>query len=177
MIFKFILLILINQAAWAAADSNLHEAHMKWTDEKSQPFLMQSMAGKKMIMAMAYTTCQGTCPMIVSKLKKVEKLFEQSNIPHEVVIVTYDPAIDTPARQNNFYREKMGLKKESWHFLNGSDSDTKKLSLILGIRYAKNPESGMINHENKIFVIDEKGSIQGYVTLDEDEAKFLKIDQ
>lgn len=157
-----------------ANEMSLYQATHNWKDENNKEFALSSLQGKKIIMAMAYTSCQGTCPLIVSKLKKIEARFNEKNIPIEVAIVTYDPEFDTPERHQAFYREKMGIKNENWHFLSGPQSETRKISLLLGIKYARNPSSGMIIHENKVILLDEHGRIEKKLeSLDADEKVLL----
>ncbi|MGZ3808657.1 MAG: SCO family protein [Bacteriovorax sp.] len=179
MIYKNVLLfliLLINALSPVhSSDMSLYRSSSyEWKDEKNKSFKLSNLHGKKVLMAMAYTSCQGTCPMIVSKLKKSEKLFLDKKVSVEVVLITFDPEFDTPARNLSYYREKMSIEKESWHFLSGSDSETRKMSMLLGIRYAKNPQSGTIVHDNKIVLINEEGEIQKRIEgLDEDETKFI----
>lgn len=156
-----------------ASDSSLYHSPTKWRDDKSNIFSLSELQGKKVIMAMAYTSCQGTCPMIVSKLKKVESHFNQKNIKIEIVIITFDPGFDTPERNASYYREKMGLKKDNWHFLTGSENETRKMSMLLGIKYAVNPISKAIIHDNKIILINESGEIEKKLDSLEDDEKLL----
>lgn len=157
-----------------ASDLSLYHSSYDWKDEKNKNFKLHDLEGRKVIMAMAYTSCQGTCPMIVSKLKKIERIYLNKKIPVEIAVITFDPGFDTPERNTAYYREKMGIKKENWHFLTGSDAETRKMSMLLGVRFAKNPESGTIIHDNKIILINEQGEIEKKIeSLDEDEEKLL----
>lgn len=172
-----IVLLSMFSATGPCADSLPHSifnAETKWKDEKNNDFQLRELKGKKFILAMTYTSCQGSCPMTVSKLKRAEKLFDQKNIPIEVVLITFDPAFDTPERHLSFYREKMGLKKTNWHFLTGTDNETRKMSMILGIKYSMNPVSKIINHDNKILLINENGEIEKMVeSLSDNESMLL----
>lgn len=157
-----------------ASELSLYQSSAKWKDEKNNTFSLSDMKGKKIVLAMAYTSCQGTCPMIVSKLKKIEKLFNEKNIKVDVIIITFDPKFDTPERNFSFYREKMSLNKDNWHFLNGSENETRKMSMLLGIKYAVNPQSKAIIHDNKIILINEAGEIEKKLeSLDENEAGLI----
>jgi protein SCO1/2 len=165
-------IILITSAS--TSDLSLYNIPTKWSDEKNNLFSFSDMHGKKVVIAMAYTSCQGTCPMMVSKLKKIENLFTAKNIPIEMAIITFDPKIDTPERNFSFYREQMGLKNKNWHFLRGSDNDTRKISMLLGIKYAVNPKSKAISHENKIILLNESGEVEKKLeNLAEDETSLL----
>lgn len=168
----FIILTIFSSAF--ASEMSLYNSSYEWKDENNKSYHLSDLRGKKVIMAMAYTSCQGTCPMIVSKLKKIENLFLDKKIPVEVAIITFDPEFDTPERNFSYYRGKMNIKKENWHFLNGLDSETRKMSMLLGVKYARNPQSGMIIHDNKIILLNEKGEIEKKIeSLDEDESKLV----
>jgi protein SCO1/2 len=158
----------------SSCELSLAHATSSWKDENNKEFSLGDLEGKKIVVAMAYTSCQGTCPMIVSKLKKVEAKFKEQNIPVEVVIVSFDPQFDTPTVLTVNYREKMGIKNSNWHFITGTDSETRKISMLLGVKYSRNSGSGMIIHENKIILLDEHGAIEKKLeSLDEDEKNLL----
>jgi protein SCO1/2 len=178
MIYKTIalsiMLILNMLSLSSASELSLYQSTANWKDEKNNTFSLGGMKGKKVVMAMAYTSCQGTCPMIVSKLKKIEKLFNEKNIKVDVIVITFDPGFDTPERNYSFYREKMSITKDNWHFLNGSDNETRKMSMLLGIKYAVNPTSRAIIHDNKIILINETGEIERKLeSLDDSEAGLI----
>lgn len=158
-----------------AAGLSLYQATHSWKDEANREFSLSELQGKKVIMVMAYTSCQGTCPMIVSKLKKIEVLYKEKKIPVEIAMITFDPGFDTPERNQSYYRGQMGITNMNWHFLTGSDAETRKMSMLLGIRYTRNPSSGMIIHDNKIVLLNEQGEIEKKLeSLDEDEKNLLK---
>lgn len=174
LFYVLILSLLVFNTNINAGELSLYQSTHSWKDETNHEFALGQLNGKKVIMAMAYTSCQGTCPMIISKLKKAEAVFKEKNIPVEVAIVTFDPGFDTPERHQAYYREKMGIKNSNWHFLNGSEGETRKLSMLLGVKYARNQASGMIIHDNKIILLNENGEIEKKLeSLDEDEKNLL----
>lgn len=177
ILFFFFVLFNVYLETNAIAESSpqsIFNADTKWKNEKNNEFFLSELKGKKFILAMTYTSCQGSCPMTVSKLKRTEKLFEQKNIPIDVVLITFDPAVDTPEKHLSFYREKMGIKKTNWHFLTGTTNETRKFSMLLGIKYSMNPLSKIINHDNKILLINENGEIEKMVeSLSDNESMLL----
>lgn len=178
MIYKKLFLVLIlslNLISFAkAADQSIYHSQSTWKDETNKEFPLVNLKGKKVVVAMAYTSCQATCPMIISKLKTVESLFNQKNIQVEVVVITFDPGFDTPERNMTFYREKMGIKKTNWHFLTGSENDTRKISMLLGIKFSVNPETKAIIHDSKIILLNEVGEIEKRLkNLDDNPANLV----
>lgn len=176
-IFFYLLVLLkvfVESSALAESTSlSIFNVDIKWKNEKNKDFFLSEFKGKKFVLAMTYTSCQGSCPMTISKLKRTEKLFEQKNIPIDVVLITFDPEVDTPEKHFSFYREKMGIKKTNWHFLTGTSNDTRKFSMLLGIKYSMNPLSKIINHDNKILLINEKGEIEKMVESLSDNENLL----
>lgn len=159
----------------ALGAEGMYGSGMTLKDENNESFSFSSLEGKRVIMSMAYTSCQRTCPFIVKRMRQLEKIYEKKNINTEVVIVSYDPEGDRPNVLNEFYRKKMGIKGSNWHFLVGDEHQTRYVSMLLGIKFAKNKENGMIIHDNKIVVIDENGKNLGHLeSLDSSDDKLIK---
>jgi protein SCO1/2 len=152
--FSFLIFAILSAHA---GDQSLYQETYLWKDESDRDFSLSSLKGKNVIMAMAYTSCQGTCPLIISKLKKMEAEAIEKNAPVDIVVITFDPAFDIPHRTYAYYREKLGIKNSNWHFLTGSEAETRKLSMLLGVKYARNPQNGMIIHDMKFIKLNSLG--------------------
>lgn len=170
MIYKILVMLFsINSFInFAHAGGSIYEAKINFKDETNTEFALKSLEGKTVLMSMAYTSCQGTCPLIVKRLKHLEKVLAEKNIKAEVVIVTYDPAFDKPAHLTEYYRESMGIKSPNWHFLVASDRETRMMSMLLGIKYSRNKENGVIIHDNKVVYLNKAGEITGRIESLED---------
>jgi protein SCO1/2 len=175
---KILLLTVLFLSIFSNANSSelsLYNSTFKWKNEMNKDFILSDLKGKKVILAMGYTSCHGSCPMMVNKLKKIESLFQQKNINVEVVLISFDPIFDTPEKNYSFYRESMKIKNENWHFLSGTVEEARKMSMLLDIKYAKNPESGVIVHDNKVILLNENGEIiKRLESLGDDEALLMK---
>lgn len=69
-----------------------------------------------------------------------------------------DPRADTSERLKN-YKEWQKVGFPNWHFLRGDESDTRKISVLLDIRYQEEEESGHFMHDNKLVLLDKGGRI------------------
>lgn len=174
MINRIVIFILLIVSINTFANDSIYVDQLNLKDEKNELFNLKKMLGKKVLVSMAYTSCQGTCPMIVSRMQKLEKKLNAKNIFPEVVIITYDPEFDTPAHMTDYYREKMGIKNTNWHFLVGTESDSRMSSLLLGIKYSRNAETKVVIHDNKIILLDEEGKIKSRVeSFQDDDSKII----
>jgi protein SCO1/2 len=138
-----------------------------WTDEKGQSVTFARWAGTPLVVTAIFTQCKATCPRTIAKLLEVYHRFRAQGREAQFLIVTLEPANDTPAVLQHFKTES-GLP-ESWHLLTGSVSDTRDLRDLLGIHVID--EGPHLLHDGRILVFDEMGvathSYGGY-SLDEE---------
>lgn len=160
---KLFFLVLFILSFSAFAEGGLFNSGLTFKDEDGKVFNLSSLQGKVVLMSMAYTSCQGSCPLIVSRLKKIEEFYHSKKIEPEIVIVTYDFEKDGPEVMKKYLREKLGVKSKKWHYLVGDDSSTRFISMALGIKYAKNKESGIIIHDNKVVAFGSDGIMTGRI--------------
>ena len=129
-----------------------------WTTATEQPLRLGQLQGKVQVLAMVYTTCESACPIIVSLMQLLE-----ASLPPELrpdvgfVLVTFDPARDTPAVLSA-YSARMGLDPMSWLLLFGHPDDVLELATLLGIKYKRDQSGGFI-HSNVITVLNKAGEI------------------
>lgn len=142
----------------AISPNSIYQAPLTWTSDAGKKTALSQWAGRKVVLAMVYTSCKAACPLIVQKLKAVQKTLDASKVQADFVVVTLDPAHDT-AKTMSHYRHHMELTRPNWTMLVGTDEDTRTLSNLLGFKYRQNPETGEIMHDNKIFLLDERGEL------------------
>lgn len=158
----------------ASADGSVYELSTKWKKEDSSAIELSRWKGKWVVISMMYTSCQGSCPLIVQKMRKIEKLFQEHGKPAEFVLVSFDPKRDTPAALAS-YRRKIGISEPNWTFLSGTDQEARRLSMLLSIKYAQDPETGQVMHDNKIILLDPSGKIRSRLEqLNQDETELLR---
>ncbi|MBI3016966.1 MAG: SCO family protein [Deltaproteobacteria bacterium] len=174
MIIKKILVLLclvLGVSISSFAQDSLYTIPLQWRDETGTPARLSQYQGRPVIITMTYTTCQSACPLIMQKLRKIEsEIAEPKNV--EFVVVTFDPSVDTPKALLK-HKKAYQVEDSYWHFLNGTEETTRKLSLLLDIGYQKNNETGHFVHDNKILLLDAEGKIT--VTLDGLDAQIEPI--
>jgi protein SCO1/2 len=140
-----------------ATDSLYHLTSM-WTTASGQRLRLGNLRGKVQVLAMAYTTCEYACPLLVNTMQRLA-----TEVPEELrgqvgfVLVTFDPERDIP-EVLQAYGDKMRLDPRRWVLLHGQPDDVLELAVLLGVRYKKEPKGGFA-HSNLITVLDEAGTI------------------
>ncbi len=157
----FFLIIYASIPAMASSSGSIFNAAFSWRDDEGKNVQLNNLAEQQKnwtLISMMYTSCPSSCPMIVQKMRKLETALKEKGFKPEFVLVTFDPERDTLEKLKK-HRKKIGVTETNWHFLNGSQADTRKLSMLLGIKYAKDPESGEFMHDNKIVLLSPRGDI------------------
>jgi len=143
-------------AAEPLASESLYALSSTWTDARGAKLTLASFRGHPVVLAMVYTSCQASCPLVVSDLQVVEarlspKLREQTRF----VLVSFDPARDTPARLLEFAASRK-LDLSRWSLLTGSEEAVRELAAVLGVRY-RPTGTGDYLHSNVITVLSRDG--------------------
>jgi protein SCO1/2 len=152
------MLFLAPMAASAASDSSVYDLPLTFTNQKGESAPLSQYRGRPVVMTMTYSSCQFACPRILQRMKNLQKAYREKGMKADFVVVTFDPARDSPERLKEV--QKTTPETADWTFLSGKDAATRQLSMVLGIRYERNPEDGHISHDNKILILDEKGVIR-----------------
>lgn len=154
-------LALLGLISWglAWADGSIYDAEVSLWNESGQKVLLSQWKGKPVIATMAYTSCSHTCPLILNKLKDVQRKLGTKSSGYEFILISLDPERDTPESLRKF-RAKNAITNPNWHLVSaGTDAETRKVSMLLGIKYRKDPVSREIMHDNKILLISREGEI------------------
>lgn len=150
----------VTAAAAADADErwSLYDLPSAWRDQRGAAVRLPSLAGRVRVVAMVYTSCHATCPLIVADLKRIE-----ASIPAArrdavgFVLVSLDPERDTPGRLAE-WAARTQLDPSRWTLLNGDDDAVRELSATLGVRYQAQAD-GELAHTNAITVLDATGAV------------------
>lgn len=154
-------LCLLAEVAHAEDDpKNVLALETSWRDESGAQVSLGAWKGRWYALTFVYTSCAGTCPLTTRKLKRLDAALEKAGRPLELVVVSLDPAHDTPEALVA-YRARYQLEKaRRWHVLVGSDAQVRTLTMLLNFKYTTNPESGVILHDNTVFLIAPDGSVK-----------------
>lgn len=156
--FLFVLMFLLCQPVFAQYPGNsIYQLDSLWLTQDSQSMSLRELAGKKILLSMTYTSCQHTCPTIVSNMQAIEnQLSTPERDEVKFVLVSLMPTTDTPDVLKA-YAEKRGL--DGWLLLSGNDEDVRTLAMVLDVKYVPAGEAE-ISHSNLITILDTQGRVE-----------------
>ncbi|MBE2252477.1 MAG: SCO family protein [Myxococcus sp.] len=175
---KPLLLSLCLAASGAAAQPdarNVRSLPTSWKTEAGKQVSLEAWKGRWYALTFIYTSCAGSCPLTTKKLKRLDAALEAAGKPLELVVVSLDPAHDTPPMLEQ-YRARYGLENaKRWNILVGDDAQVRTLTMLLEFKYTRNPESGVILHDNTVYLIDPKGTVHTSMSsLDQPMEAFIE---
>ncbi len=116
---------------------------------------LADLRGDVVVLAMVYTSCTMTCPLITNEMLAVQRALPPTIRSHvRFVLASFDPARDSVAVLRA-YATKMSLD-ERWLALRAPAADVRQLAVLLGVRYRALP-NGDFEHSNIITVLDADG--------------------
>lgn len=136
-------------------DNKIYTEKINLFDETGKAYHLDSWAGSNVLLTMAYTNCNKTCPMTVHTMQDIERRLTKEGKSAEFLIVSLDPTGDTTERIQAFRREHQILGSR-WHYLKTSPDETKILASKLGIDPFSLDEH--IVHKFKIWALRPNGS-------------------
>jgi protein SCO1/2 len=125
-----------------------------WTDEGGNRLTFARWRGSPIVVTAVYTQCVRTCPFTIEKLHGVEQAFRSRGRAAEFVLVTLDPAADTPPRLAEFKASRR--LPTSWHLVVGSPEQTQEFTDLLDLHVFG--ADAHIIHDSRIMVFDERGT-------------------
>ena len=149
---------LIVSATPATASRSLYQVPLTFRTDGGETVGLDHWKGETVVLTMVFTSCQATCPITMAKLAAIQERFDREHIAARFLIASFDPLRDTPEHLAK-YRTDTNQTKPNWTFLVGSEEDTRMLAMLLGIKYARNPISGDIMHDNKIVLLNGDGEV------------------
>jgi protein SCO1/2 len=129
-----------------------------WQTESNESIQLESLAGKPQVIALIYTGCSNSCPVIVESMKLVEKQVP-NNMRGKIgfVLISLTPDTDYPKTLKTF-AEKKGLNP-NWKLLRGTNELVRMLSNTLNGRY-KVIKEGDVAHSNTVTLLNAQGQVQ-----------------
>ena len=124
-----------------------------WTDEGGQPVTFARWRGRPLVVAAMFTQCKATCPRTLAKLLRVYDDFQRAGRDAQFLVVTLDPANDTPKALLRF-KSSSGLP-EAWHLLSGSPAETRDFRDLLGVHVID--DGPHLLHDGRIVIFDAQG--------------------
>ena len=146
--------MVLEGSAAELGDHSLYQVESTWTNQAGVSMQLASLKGKPIVVAMTYTSCEVSCPRIVSAMQHV---LSDTKTDAGFVLISIDPERDT-VDQLQEYASKMKLDASRWNLLTGVEDDVREMAALLGVRYQQMPD-GEFAHSNIITVLDSDGVI------------------
>jgi protein SCO1/2 len=109
--------------------------------------------------------------MLITSIQLYEShLDEASQARLRVLLVSFDAAHDTPEQLDRLARLHRA-DPSRWTFANASESDSRRIAALLGVRYRRLPD-GSFDHSLLITLLDAKGRVLASTTKLIGDAQF-----
>ena len=140
------------------SEKSIYSLDETWTADVGREVKLDALRGRPQVMAMFFTSCEYSCPLIVKDMKDIQRSLP-AGVREKVdfLLVSIDPARDTPEALRA-YRAKHDLGVQHWSLLRGEPKSVKALAEMLGFRYA--PGTNLqYAHSLLITILNQSGEI------------------
>ncbi|CAN5411548.1 hypothetical protein BH10BDE1_BH10BDE1_31140 [soil metagenome] len=152
--------VVATETAQPILGESVYNLKSQWTSQDGKVIQLQDLEGKPVVLAMAYTSCEAACPLIVEDMRKISKGMSAADQKRfSFFLFSFDSQLDTPARLKE-YAKKRKLDLAHWQLFHGEPGAVRELAAVLGVRYKKDPKTNDFDHSNVITLLDGKGLIQ-----------------
>ena len=155
------LLVLPTAAAFALSEpppDSIYQLKLALVNQDGKGFALADRVGKPQLVSMFYTSCPFVCPLVIDTLKRTQnELTPAERARLDVLLVSFDPARDTPARLKETFEQRK-LDAASWTLARTDERGVRKLAAVLGVQY-RELEKGEINHSVALVLLDAQGRI------------------
>ena len=140
------------------SERSLYSLNPVWTSDVGREVKLEVLRGRPQVIALFFTSCEHSCPLIVADLKVIDKALP-IGVREKVdfLLVSIDPERDTPEVLRAF-RAKHELPTERWTLLRGSAEATRQLAGMVGFNYLPGSPT-QYAHSLLISIMDESGVV------------------
>ena len=142
-------------AMQAIPGASIYQLESVWRDADDGETTLAALAGKPVVAAMIYSSCEYACPLIVGDMMKIYRGLGEARGDARFVLFSFDPARDNPRRLAD-YRRRNNLPAPDWTLLTAPDDAVQELAVALGVRYRKAGDE--FNHSNLVTILDRDGT-------------------
>ena len=140
------------------SDMSIYNLPSSWKNQDDEEVKLVDYKGDVLVMVMIYTSCKAACPRLVADMRNIEeRLPENTNGKLKMILVSIDPATDTPERLKEFAKENF-MENEPWEFLTSTEDNTREFAAVLAVNYKKISPLDF-SHSNIISVFNKEGEM------------------
>lgn len=137
---------------------SVYQLDAPWHESRGGTIQLSALRGHPVLVLLFYGTCQSVCPVLVRDLQRIdEQIPAAQRADLRLLLVTFDPAVDTPERLATYAKEH-GIDSDRWKLLHGSADQVRELAAVLGVRYRATGD-GQYSHTQRITLLDREGTV------------------
>lgn len=137
-------------------------ADFELVDETGRPFTLEDLQGQWSLVFFGFTTCPDICPTTLATLARWQKTLDKDIAAEtQVVMVSVDPARDTPERLQPY----IDYFDEKFIGVTGDFLPIKRLADNLNVAFNKVPlgDDYTVDHSGYLLLINPKGHYHGFI--------------
>ena len=139
-----------------AASACLWKLSGSWEEDRGSQVTMAAWAGRPALLTMAYGSCRRICSTSLRLLQEAQQEADARGLALNVIVVSLDPHVDTPAAWRQF-RSEHRLARGNWHFLAGTPVLVQRIADLLEMKYWIYDDH--VLHDLRIAAVDASGHI------------------
>jgi protein SCO1 len=133
--------------------ASIYDLGIPMTDAAGAAIQVDATRGHVTVVAMIYASCTVACPVTIADIKQTLDVLPPST-DVRVLLVTMDPAHDTPAVLTELAKQQH--LDDRWTLAAPSESDARMLAATIGVKYRK-LDGGQFAHNMATTVLDRDG--------------------
>jgi|JI10StandDraft_1071094.scaffolds.fasta_scaffold241562_3 protein SCO1/2 len=143
-------------AAAPLPGASIYQLDAAWTTQDGATVRLASLRGSAVLVLMFFGSCRSACPVLLTDIARLDAALPPPvRTQTRVLLVTFDPENDTPARLRALATTR-GLDTTRWTLLAGRTGDVRALATLLGVQYTRTGNA-MFDHSNVITLLDRDG--------------------
>ncbi len=131
------------------------------TAHTGRPVSLHDLRGRVLLIYFGYTACPDACPATMAELAAaVEELPPSQRAEVQVILISVDPARDTPARLADYVTHF----SPSFLGMTGSEEELKAVAAPFGVYFEKGERLGndgyLVDHTASVFAVDKESRLR-----------------
>lgn len=144
--------------ALAVPGDSVYQLQARLTDQRGEAITLDSARGQPVLVSMFYTSCQFVCPMLIDAARETQAALPEAERGRvKVLLISFDPARDTPEKLSTMARERQ-LDPRRWTLARTDAATVRKIAALLKFQYRALPD-GEFNHSAELILLDGEGRI------------------
>lgn len=156
LILLCLLLPALGAAQATPPPDSLHRVEDVFHDQHGQAFTLGDLAGEPVLVAMFYTRCEVSCPLIIDGMKRARQALPPAQRERvQLLLVSLDTRHEDTASLAETARLHR-LDPAHWRLARGDAAGVRRLAALLSVRYRHLADES-IQHDSQMVLLDPQG--------------------